>query len=102
VEVAFVRWCPVGARLSGSSVNLAGGARGPRPIYFFTVLALLVALSLGPLFAYLPRFALAAVVIMAVASLLDLRQLLALCRADRLDAPVVLTPVTVTPLARPA
>jgi hypothetical protein len=44
------------------------GARGPRPIYLFTILALLVALCLGPLFAYLPRFALAAVVIMGVQS----------------------------------
>src|SRR5262249_40194221 len=86
VAVAFVGGYPVCASLSGTSVNLAGGARRPRPIYFFTVLALLVALSLGPLFASLPRFALAAVVIMAVASLLDLRRLLALCRADRLDA----------------
>src|SRR5262249_13467247 len=76
-------------------------ARGPRPIYFFTVLALLVALFLGPLFAYLPRFALAAVVIMAVARLLDLRRLLALCRADRLDALVVLTQFPVPVLGRP-
>src|SRR5262249_1863818 len=101
VAVAFVRGYPVCASLSGTSVNLAGGARGPRPIYFFTVLALVVALSLGPLFAYLPRFALAAVVIMAVASLLDLRRLLALCRADRLDALVVLATFAVTLLVGP-
>src|SRR5262249_37258105 len=101
VAVAFVGGYPVCASLSGTSVNLAGGARGPRPIYFFTVLALLVALSLGPLFAYLPRFALAAVVIMAVASLLDPRRLLALCRADRLDALVVLTTFAVTLLVGP-
>jgi SulP family sulfate permease len=96
VAVAFVGGYPVCASVSGTSVNLAGGARGPRPIYFFTVLALLVALFLGPLFAYLPRFALAAVVIMAVARLFDLRRLLALCRADRLDALVVLTTFAVT------
>jgi SulP family sulfate permease len=101
VAVAFVGGYPVCASLSGTSVNIAGGARGPRPIYFFTVLALLVALSLGPLFAYLPRFALAAVVIMAVASLLDFRRLLALCRADRLDALVVLTTFAVTLLVGP-
>ena len=99
--VAFVGGYPVCASLSGTSVNLAGGARGPRPIYFFTALALLVALSLGPLFAHLPRFALAAVVIMAVASLLDLRRLLALCRADRLDALVALTTFAVTLLVGP-
>ena len=62
------------ATRSGTSVNLAGGARGPRPVYFFTALALLVALGLGPLFAYLPRFALAVVVMMAVADLLDVRR----------------------------
>ena len=101
VAVAFVGGYPVCASLSGTSVNLAGGARGPGPIYVFTALALLVALSLGPLFAYLPRFALAAVVIMAVASLLDVRRFLALCRADRLDALVVLTTFGVT-LGRPS
>src|SRR5262249_20770581 len=40
-------------------------------------------------------------VIMAVASLLDLRRLLALCRADRLDALVVLTTFAVTLLIGP-
>jgi sulfate permease, SulP family len=99
--VAFVGGYPVCASLSGTSVNLAGGARGPRSIYVFTALALLVALSFGPLFAYLPRFALAAVVIMAVASLLDPTRLLALCRADRLDALVALTTFGVTLLVGP-
>lgn len=101
VAVAFVGGYPVCASLSGTSINLAGGARGPRPIYVFTALALLVALSLGPLFAYLPRFALAAVVIMAVASLLDPRRLLTLCRADRLDALIVFTTFGVTLLVGP-
>ena len=81
--------------------NLAGGARGARPIYFFTVLALIVTLCLGPLFAYLPRFALAAVVIMAVAGLLDLRRFVALCRADTLDALVALATFSVTLLVGP-
>lgn len=101
VAVAFVGGYPVCASLSGTSVNLAGGARGPGPIYVFTALALLVALCLGPLFAYLPRFALAAVVIMAVASLLDVRRFLAVCRADRLDALVALTTFGVTLLVGP-
>src|SRR6516162_2721128 len=101
LAVSFVGGYPVCASLSGTSVNLAGGARGPRPIYFFTALALLVALCLGPLFAYLPRFALAAVVIMAVFSLLDLRRLMALWRADRLDGLVALTTFLVTLLVGP-
>jgi SulP family sulfate permease len=62
---------------------------------------LLAALCLGPLFAYLPRFALAAVVIMAVAGLLDGRRLVALCRADKLDALAGLTTFTVTLLVGP-
>src|SRR5262249_61177037 len=89
------------ASLSGTSVNLAGGARGPRPIYFFTALALLAALCLGPLFAYLPRFALAAVVILAVSRLLDPRRLIALCRADTLDGLAALTTFSVTLLVGP-
>ena len=101
LAVAFVGGYPVCASLSGTSVNLAGGARGPRPIYFFTALALLAALCLGPLFAHLPRFALAAVVILAVSRLLDPRRLMALCRADRLDGLVALTTFIVTLLVGP-
>jgi SulP family sulfate permease len=101
LAVTFVGGYPVCASLSGTSVNLAGGARGPRPVYFFTALALLVALCLGPLFAEVPRFALAAVVILAVGRLLDPRRLLALCRADRLDGLVALTTFTVTLLVGP-
>src|SRR5262245_22911833 len=82
LAVAAVGGYPVCASLSGTSVNLAGGAHGPRPIYFFTALALLAAVCLGPLFAHLPRFGLAAVVILAVGRLPDPRRLMALCRAD--------------------
>src|SRR5262245_5748047 len=82
LAVAAVGGYPVCASLSGTSVNLAGGARGPRPIYFFTALALLAVSCLGPLFAHLPRFGLAAVVILAVGRLPDPRRLMALCRAD--------------------
>src|SRR5262249_38989165 len=101
LAVSFVGGYPVCASLSGTSVNLAGGARGPRPIYFFTALALLVALCLGPLFAHLPRFALAAVVMTAVASLLDLRRLIVLWHADRLDGLVALTTFLGTLLVGP-
>jgi MFS superfamily sulfate permease-like transporter len=49
----------------------------------------------------LPRFALAAVVIMAVAHLLDLRRLVAMCRADKFDALMGLTTFWVTLLVGP-
>jgi sulfate permease, SulP family len=101
LTVAFVGGYPVCASLSGTSVNLAGGACGPRPIYFFTALALLAALCLGPLFAHLPSFALAAVVILAVSRLLDPRRLMALCRTDRLDGLVALATFIVTLLVGP-
>jgi SulP family sulfate permease len=101
LAVAFVGGYPVCASLSGTSVNLAGGARGPRPIYCFTALAVLAALCLGPLFAYLPRFALAVVVILAVSRLLEPGRLRALCRADRLDGLVMLTTFLVTVLVGP-
>jgi SulP family sulfate permease len=101
LAVAFVGGYPVCASLSGTSVNLAGGARGPRPIYFFTGLALLATLCLGPLFAHVPRFALAVVVILAVGRLLDPWRLLALCRADWLDGLVALTTFLGTLLVGP-
>src|SRR5262249_40385548 len=78
-----------------------GGARGPRSIYFFTALALFATLCLGPLFAHVPRFALAAVVILAVGRLLDPRRLMAQCRAERLGTLVILTTLLVTLLAGP-
>jgi len=101
VAVAFVGGYPVCGSLSGTSVNLDGGARGPRPIYCFTVFALLVVLCLGPLFAHLPRFALAAVVMLAVSRLLDPTRLIALCRADKLEGLVALTTLLVTLLVGP-
>ena len=101
VAVAFVGGYPVCGSLSGTSVNLDGGARGPRPIYCFTVFALLVVLCLGPLFAHLPRFALAAVVMLAVCRLLDPTRLIALCRADKLEGLVALTTLLVTLLVGP-
>jgi SulP family sulfate permease len=101
VAVAFAGGYPVCASLSGTSVNLAGGARGARPIYCFTALALLAAACLGPLFAHLPRFALAVVVILAVGRLLDPRRMMALGRADRLDGLVALATFTVTLLGGP-
>jgi SulP family sulfate permease len=101
LAVAFVGGYPVCASLSGTSVNLAGGARGPRPIYLFTALAVLAAVCLAPLFAYLPRFALAVVVILAVGRLLRPGRLMALCRADRLDGLVALTTLFTTLLVGP-
>lgn len=101
LAVAFVGGYPVCASLSGTRVNLAGGARGPRPIYCFTALALLAVLCLGPLFTHLPRFALAAVVILAVARLLDPGRLFALCRVDGLDGLVAVATFLVTLLVGP-
>ena len=65
-------WCAAGGVVPGAAVRLPAALR-----------------------------ALAAVVIMAVAGLLDLRRLLALCRADRLDALVALTTFAVTLLVGP-
>src|SRR5262249_54117855 len=47
--VAFVGGYPVCASLSGTSVNLAGRARGPRPIFVFDAIWLVVGFELGRL-----------------------------------------------------
>jgi SulP family sulfate permease len=60
-----------------------------------------VTLCLGPLFAFLPRFALAVVVMLAVGHLLDPRRLIALSRAGWLDGLVALTTFSVTLLVGP-
>lgn len=62
---------------------------------------MLAALCLGPLFSHLPRFALAAVVILAVARLLEPRPLVALCRADTLDGLAALITFSVTVMFGP-
>lgn len=64
---------PVTGGFSRSVVNFDAGARTPMAGVFTSVLIGITALSLTPLFTYLPKAVLAATVIVAVVSLVDLK-----------------------------
>ncbi|MEY4013629.1 MAG: hypothetical protein RLZZ290_493 [Pseudomonadota bacterium] len=77
---------PVTGGLSRSVVNLEGGAQTPMAGVYSAVLMLLVLLGVGEALSALPLTALAALVIVAVTTLVDLRALPELMRYDRVDA----------------
>jgi high affinity sulfate transporter 1 len=76
---------PVTGGLSQSAVNERGGARTPMSLVVASAAICCVLLFLTGLFRTLPDAVLAAVVLVAVAGLIDLRELRHLWRASRLD-----------------
>ncbi len=75
----------VAGGLSRTSVNVATGAGTPLASAIAGGLTAMLALALAPLFELLPRATLAAIVIVAVAGLLEPRALLRVWRYDRAD-----------------
>ena len=75
----------VAGGLSQSAVNQKGGARTPLSLVFASGVIALVLLFCTGLFRSLPDAVLAAVVLMAVRGLIDLKELRYLWRASRLD-----------------
>lgn len=76
---------PVAGGLSQSAVNEKAGARSPFSLVFASAtLALCLIFLTGPL-AYLPKAVLAAIVLTAVAGLIDLAAMARLWRVNRLD-----------------
>lgn len=81
---------PPAGGFSQSAVNLRSGARTQISGLVTAGLALLVSLVLAPLLADLPRTVLAAMVLVAVAGLLDPRELSTYARVDRAELGVAL------------
>jgi SulP family sulfate permease len=77
---------PVTGGLSRSIVNLEGGAMTPMAGVYSAGLMLLVLLGFGQMLSSLPLTALAALVIVAVATLIDIRLVKRLLKYDRVDA----------------
>ena len=73
ISAAFCGAYPVAGSFSRSSVNHAAGARTPISILVCAVIIVVTLLWLTPLFANLPKAALAAIVIASVAGLIDFR-----------------------------
>jgi sulfate permease, SulP family len=76
---------PVAGGLSQTAVNERGGARTPLSLVFASAAICCVLLLLTGLFRTLPDAVLAAVVLVAVKGLIDLRELRHLWRVSRLD-----------------
>jgi sulfate permease, SulP family len=95
----FFSGCPVSGGFSRTAVNHEAGAKTPLASTVSATLVLLTLLFLTPLFRYLPKAALAAVVIVAVSSLIDVRQAVYLFRLRKADGVVLLVTFLATLLA---
>jgi sulfate permease, SulP family len=76
---------PVAGGFSRTAVNFQAGARTPLASLITAAVVALSVLVLTPLFTYLPRAVLAAIVIVAVAGLVDLAGARSAWRTDRWD-----------------
>jgi high affinity sulfate transporter 1 len=76
---------PVAGGLSQSAVNEKGGARTPLSLVFASVVIGLVLLFFANIFQRLPEAILAAIVLLAVKGLIDLKELRYLWYASRID-----------------
>ncbi len=86
IAASFTGGMPVAGGFSRSSVNFAAGARTQLAALITAALVAVVALFFTPLFYYLPKAALAAVIVVAVASLFDWRSFINTYHYDKADA----------------
>lgn len=82
---AFFGTMPAAGGFSQSAVNQSAGARSQVATVVTVVLAILVALFLGPVLSLLPEATLAAMVFVAVAGLINIPELVRWARISRVD-----------------
>ncbi len=82
---AFFGGYPVTGGFSRTAVNAQAGARTPLASLVTAAIVALVLVALTPLFEQLPRAVLAAIILTAVAGLLDWREVVHLWKVDRVD-----------------
>jgi sulfate permease, SulP family len=87
---AFTGGYPVTGGFSRSGVNFTAGANTGLASLITAGLVALTVLYLTPLFEFLPRAVLAAIIVVAVASLFDLKTLRLTLRYNRVDAAALL------------
>jgi len=87
---AFSGAMPVAGGLSRNMVNYQAGARTQGAALVTALLVAVVVFAFTPLLAHVPRTVLAAIIIVAVARLVDVRALRDAWRYDRSDAAVML------------
>ena len=86
IASAFAQTMPVSGSFSRSALNLASGARTGASSIICALCVMLTLLFFTPLLKYLPRPVLAAIIVMALTSLINLRSLRNAWRASRDDA----------------
>jgi sulfate permease, SulP family len=91
LAAALVGGMPVAGGFSRSMVNFAAGARTQLAAIVTALLVGTTALFFTPLFYYLPQATLAAIILVAVAALIDWHMVLRTWRYDRADAVVLLS-----------
>ena len=96
VGSAFAGGMPASGSLTRSALNYASGARTPISSLVCGVVCLAAALLMGPVMHYIPRPALAALVICVAGSLLNFRHLRICWRATRSDASTLAITIAAT------
>lgn len=96
IAAAFTGAYPVSGGFSRSAVNDQAGAKSPIASLLTAGLVALSLALLTPLFYHLPKAVLAAIVMAAVAGLVDVREPLRLWRVRRTDALLLLVTFAVT------
>jgi len=76
---------PVNGSFSRSALNFASGARSGLAAVFTGLFVMVFLLFCAPLFHYLPKTVLAAIIIAAVIRLMNLRQLVAFMKVNKVD-----------------
>lgn len=87
---AFFRSFPTTGGFSRTAVNSQAGAKSTLASVFSAVVILLTLLFLTPLFYYMPTAVLAAIIMVAVAGLVDMKEARFLWRVDRRDFALML------------
>jgi len=90
IAAAMTGGYAVGASLSRSALVEDSGARTPLASVFASLVLLVVLFFLAPMLAYLPKTALAALVISAVFGLIKLRDIRGVWRHDRIEGVIIL------------
>jgi sulfate permease, SulP family len=85
IAAAFLRGIPITGSFSRTAVNDQTGAKTSMSGIVSAVLVIVTLLILTPLFYYLPNAILAAVIIVAVMSLINIKEPLRLWKRDRAD-----------------
>ena len=86
IAAAFSGGYPVTGGFSRSSVNFSAGANTPVASFITAAIVALTALLLTPLFFYLPKTVLAAIIMVAVFGLIDVKTFIASWRYSVCDA----------------